>query len=564
MSYVDPFGGMPLSPTSVSYAAITIAVDTTLDVPSLTTTGITTAAIIQVTATLASLSLLMPPASRLGNGFSILLSNVGANTFTVKDNSGNTLTTLNTGENKYVYVTNNSTVAGVWSIVALGIGTSTIDATVLAGAGTKAVTGKLVTATPTIQKNVPYQLVVGDRASLFSDTVGITLTLPTVGGAGNDYFVMIKNSSVGSTTVAASGADLIDTVTSITLAPQESVIVVCSGSTWNTVGRGQSTSFAYSQLVKNVAGSSNITLTSTEAAYKILKFTGVLTGNIDIITPNVSTVWYIDNSTTGAFTLRVKTSAGTGIYVATNNRVILYCDGTNVLDAQTAFVSSGLFSAGTVTNPGLAFSGNTNTGLYNPSLGVVGVTTNGVLSGSFTSTGFQGAIGVTTQYASSFTSVQTLTISGMTTPLSKAQGGTGSTTNAASAVVNTPAGNIVATDVQSAITELDTKKVPRTSLVGSALIPASTTVNRDATPVTGYFRFNTDLVKFEGYNGTAWGSVGGGATGAGTDAVFIENDQTVNNSYTLTTGKNASTAGPITIATGVVVTIPTGATWSVI
>lgn len=107
-------------------------------------------------------------------------------------------------------------------------------------------------------------------------------------------------------------------------------------------------------------------------------------------------------------------------------------------------------------------------------------------------------------------------------------------------------------------------KVDRTSLIGSALIPASTTINRDAVPATGYFRFNTDLVKFEGYNGTAWGSVGGGATGAGTDAVFIENDQTVNTSYTITTGKNAMSAGPVTIANGAIITIPTGATWSII
>jgi len=59
-------------------------------------------------------------------------------------------------------------------------------------------------------------------------------------------------------------------------------------------------------------------------------------------------------------------------------------------------------------------------------------------------------------------------------------------------------------------------------------------------------------------------SVGGGASGGGPDQVFYENDITVNNDYTITTGRNAMTGGPITIASGVTVTIPSGSTWSIV
>jgi len=60
-------------------------------------------------------------------------------------------------------------------------------------------------------------------------------------------------------------------------------------------------------------------------------------------------------------------------------------------------------------------------------------------------------------------------------------------------------------------------------------------------------------------------SVGvGGATGGGTDEVFYENAQTVTADYTLTTDTNAVSAGPITIGTGVTVTVPSGSTWSVV
>ena len=77
-------------------------------------------------------------------------------------------------------------------------------------------------------------------------------------------------------------------------------------------------------------------------------------------------------------------------------------------------------------------------------------------------------------------------------------------------------------------------------------------------------RFNTTLITFEGYDGTAWGAIGGGATGGGVDDVFYENGQTVTVSYTLSTGKNAVTAGPITINSGATVTIPSGASWVVV
>jgi hypothetical protein len=56
----------------------------------------------------------------------------------------------------------------------------------------------------------------------------------------------------------------------------------------------------------------------------------------------------------------------------------------------------------------------------------------------------------------------------------------------------------------------------------------------------------------------------GGATGGGADQIFYENGQTVNTNYTITTNNNAGTFGPITIASGVTVTVPTGSTWSVV
>jgi len=135
------------------------------------------------------------------------------------------------------------------------------------------------------------------------------------------------------------------------------------------------------------------------------------------------------------------------------------------------------------------------------------------------------------------------TITGIT-DLAVADGGTGAST-AANARTNLLA-------------------VGYTATTGSAIIPNGTTGQRDGSPAAGYFRYNSTVGKFEGYNGTAWGSVGGGATGAGGDEVFVENGTTVTTSYTLSTNKNAVSVGAITINAGVTVTVPSGARWVVL
>ena len=77
----------------------------------------------------------------------------------------------------------------------------------------------------------------------------------------------------------------------------------------------------------------------------------------------------------------------------------------------------------------------------------------------------------------------------------------------------------------------------------------------------GQLRYNSDQNRFEGYKNTGWGEIGGGAgaTGGGTDQVFLETGQSITENYTLTTGKNAITVSP-TIDPGKQVVVPNGAT----
>ena len=112
-------------------------------------------------------------------------------------------------------------------------------------------------------------------------------------------------------------------------------------------------------------------------------------------------------------------------------------------------------------------------------------------------------------------------------------------------------------------TYVDTNFVDQTASDGSANLPVGTTAQRDASPAAGMIRYNSTLGQFEGYTST-WGAIGGGATGGGSDTWAVEHDNTITQSYTIGTGKNVISAGPLTVNSGATVTVPSGSTWTIV
>jgi len=90
--------------------------------------------------------------------------------------------------------------------------------------------------------------------------------------------------------------------------------------------------------------------------------------------------------------------------------------------------------------------------------------------------------------------------------------------------------------------------------------------------VTGTTTFTYTMLSTPSGNATVmgsyvygnWAQIGGGATGAGGDQIFVENGVTVTANYTLSTNKNAMSVGPITINSGVTVTVPSGQRWVIL
>lgn len=85
-------------------------------------------------------------------------------------------------------------------------------------------------------------------------------------------------------------------------------------------------------ISKSVAGAANVTLVQAEWENRHLEFTGILTGNIQVIVPvQQGLEWIVFNNTTGAFTLTMIGASGTGVAVTQGTRKLVYCDGTNIV-----------------------------------------------------------------------------------------------------------------------------------------------------------------------------------------------------------------------------------------
>ena len=95
---------------------------------------------------------------------------------------------------------------------------------------------------------------------------------------------------------------------------------------------------------------------------------------------------------------------------------------------------------------------------------------------------------------------------------------------------------------------------------GAIKLPIGTTAQRP-TAATGQIRYNLTLAIIETFDGTNWIPVGG-ANGAG-GAIF-ENLTTISSNYTISASHNGMSAGPITVASGVTVTVPSGSRWVVV
>lgn len=399
VSYTNPYTGATISPSQVGYESLTISTDTTLQWPVNGNTSNVVANIIEVTATTTGLNLIMPPAPEVSVGEATIIRNIGSNTFTVTDNSGNTIAAITSGLADYIYLTDNSTVNGVWTVVTFGAGTSSANAATLAGYGLMAIGTTLNQAYTSVSIYSSYAILPADRASFLIWGGGAgTFTMPVAADVGNNWFVMIRNGGTGVLTVAASGSDTINGDATAQLQINESFVICSNGAGgYNTFGYGQSAEFFFTQLAKNVTGGT-VTLTASEASNIIQEYTGVLTSNCEIILPPTVQLYSLQNKTSGSYTMTFSTGAvgASTITLDQNQTVIAICDGTNVYNSQTSFsgITSITLDNGSASQPSLNFVGDTATGVYLVGSGQLGFAVGGANGMTLTTTGLLVPVGI--------------------------------------------------------------------------------------------------------------------------------------------------------------------------
>lgn len=399
-SYINPYSGQTVSPSQVGYENLTISTDTILQWPVNGNTSDVVANIIEVTATVnTGLNLFMPAASQISVGQSTLIRNIGSYKFYVVNATGGAITSIDPGIAQYIYVTDNTSIPGVWASVTFGAGTSSANAAALAGYGLTAIGSTLNTSTAVTTFSSTYQFLANDRASIYVWTGGAgVVTLPSASTVGAGWFVIIKNDGTGILNIALTGTNNIDGQSSAQLQLAESFVVVCDGSNYFSYAYGRSATFFFTQLVKNITGGT-VVLTSAEGSSVIQEYTGTLTSNATIVLPPTVQFYSFQNKTTGSFSLTFTTGVvgGTTLVLPQNQTIIAICDGTNVYNAQTATfssITSLTLANGSAASPSFNFQGDTTTGLYLAASGQLGFAIGGVLAGKLTGSGLLMPVGV--------------------------------------------------------------------------------------------------------------------------------------------------------------------------
>ena len=272
-----------------------------------------------------------------------------------------------------------------------------------------------------------------------------------------------------------------------------------------------------------------------------LNLTGSAGGSGNLVIPTTAAggantfkkQFLIKNSSTTAIT--VKTASGTGVLVPAGKSSFVYADGTNVV-ASIDYISGSIVSSDVDINGGTI--DGTTIGAATPSTGAfTTLAASSTVSGAGFTARFAtpGPIGNTSASTGNFTTL----------------GATGDVT------LGDAVGDSVTFNAGLAPT-------PATGLAftgtGSLRMPNGTTAQRP-TPAAGMIRYNTTETEFEGYADGAWGAIGGGASAGG---AIYENVDDITANYTITAGSNGMSVGPMTLASGVTVTVPTGQRWVIL
>lgn len=385
--YTSPFTGTVVTPTDVSYYALSFSSNQTLYWPS-TVNGqqVPAARIIDCVASSSGLSIALPAGNQGTVGADILFRNLGGQSFLVTDVNGGSSFTVPVGISKYVYLSDNTTEAGTWQNVTFAAGTSVADAATLQGAGLTTVNGKLATTENIV--NVTSSPVINDnsRAATFVWNGGAgTFTLPSTFSLSTGWYIGFRNSGTGTLTVNPTSPALINGQQNILVNPGDSGFIFYDVSTLGfiTVGLTAPATSAFTAETFDVDAIVGNTLNLVSYAAIIQTYiaqSGTRTATLAVTLPAITQIYVLVNNTgeTGYdITFQITGSSQPPLTLSTGGVATVLSDGQNLYSLTQS--SSGLFYAadGSAAAPSFSFNNDTTTGLYLAGSGILGITANG-------------------------------------------------------------------------------------------------------------------------------------------------------------------------------------------
>jgi len=315
----------------------------------------------------------------------------------------------------------------------------------------------------------------------------------------------------------------------------------------------------------------------------VLNITATLSAAGEVIVPAIEKPYLVFNNSVGGFDVTVKVSGQTGITIPNGQKAFVYNDGTDVGDAINWLSSLELGGDLRLTSGAAIDDANGNELIKFPSTVASAVNAPTIAnaatanSPTISATSDDTNIDITlTPKGTGAVKTDNLSLNGNTLAVTNTDGDLTLTPNGTGGLI--------------------------VSGTNSVTVPNGTTAERDGTPASGMLRFNSDSSEFEGYNGTAWASVGGSAISNDTSTAsdlypiyvdattgtaanvytsnaqylfkpstgelkvkapvaqngIVVNADTMTSNYTIDSGTNGLSVGPFTIDSGVTLTIAAG------
>ena len=388
-TFTSPFTGTVVEPTDVSYYALSFSTDTQLYWPAVVNpTQVPAARIMDCTPSTFGLSVILPQANQGSVGTDILIRNFGSNSFTVTDYTGDASVTVAPGISIYFYLSDNSTIDGVWQNVTFGAGTSSADAATLQGAGLTTIAGKLAVTSNISRTSVVPTISDASRATSFIWEGGAnTFNLPSSVGLSTGWWIAFRNNGTGALTIQPQGISLINGSTNIIANPGDSGYVLFEQSTGNffTIGYtipANVTFTASTYDVDSIVGSTLSLVSYAPIIETFVALSGTRTSTLNVVLPAITQMYVLVNKvpvgTYSTITFQISGSGGPSFSLAGNTVATVISDGNTIFSLTSAAVDTFYAINGSASSPPFSFTSDTNTGMYLDGTNVLAFSANAI------------------------------------------------------------------------------------------------------------------------------------------------------------------------------------------